>query len=103
MASIHYLKRSTTEAVVKIYVTESAGATVDLFLADLVHPSQSVNGAVVTIKEIFWGCKPNKHIDISRWDGATPHGHYYFVNSGSHECIPIEIYESLVMDHSTSS
>jgi len=39
MASIHYLKRSTTEAVVKIYVTESAGATVDLFLADLVHPS----------------------------------------------------------------
>ena len=85
MSEIHYLKRTATEAVVKIYVTDSAGDTVDILLANLVHPSQSVNGAVVTIKEIYWGCKVNKHIDISRWDGSSAHGHYYFVNSGSHE------------------
>ena len=42
MSEIHYLKRTKTEAVVKIYVTDPAGDTVDLFLADLVHPSQSV-------------------------------------------------------------
>lgn len=87
MAEIHYLKRSATEAVIKVYVTDSSGDTVDIDLADLAHPNDTFvdSDAVVTIKEIFWGCKTNKHIDISRWDGATPHGHYYFVNSGSHE------------------
>lgn len=87
MSEIHYLKRSTTEAVVKIYVTDPAGDTVDLSLADLIATGETFDAgtASVTIKEIHWGCKPNKHVDVSRWDGVAPHGHYYFVNSGSLE------------------
>ena len=87
MAEIHYLKITKTEAVVKVYGADSSGSTVDIDLANLAHPSDTfVDGdAIVNIKEIFWGCKNNKHIDISRWDGASAHGHYYLVNAGSHE------------------
>ena len=89
MANIHYLKRSHNEAVIKVYVTNSSGDTVDVALSDLAASGETFDAgtASVTIKEIFWGCKHNKHIDISRWDGATAHGHYYFVNSGSHEYV----------------
>ncbi len=89
MASIHYLKRDNNEAVIKVYVTASSGDTVDVALSDLVAASETFDAstASVTIKEIFWGCKNNKHIDISRWDGVDAHGHYYFVNSGSHEYV----------------
>jgi len=87
MSSIHYLKRSHNEAVIKVYVTDSSGDTVDVALSDLAAAGETFDSgtASVTIKEIFWGCKVNKHVDVSRWDGATAHGHYYFVNSGSHE------------------
>jgi hypothetical protein len=89
MANIHYLKRSHNEAVIKVYVTNSAGDTVDVALSDLAASGETFDAgtASVTIKEIFWGCKHNKHIDISRWDGATAHGHYYLVNAGSHEYV----------------
>jgi hypothetical protein len=76
MANIHYLKRSRTEAVIKVYVTDSSGDTVDVALSDLIADGETFDAgtASVTIKEIFWGCKHNKHIDISRWNGATAHG-----------------------------
>jgi len=88
MANIHYLKRSKGEAVLKIYTSDPSGETVDVDLALLATPDQTfdANTAVVTIREIFWGTKNNKHIDISRADngGGGFHGHYYFVNAGSH-------------------
>ena len=88
MASIHYLKRSHGEAVVKIYTTESAGATIELDIANLAHGVETfdANNAVVTIKEIYWGAKKDKQIDISRKDrgGSDVHGHYYFIGSGSY-------------------
>lgn len=89
MANIHYLKRSHKEAVIKVYVTDAAGDTVDVDLSNLIADGETFDAgtASVTIKEIFWGCKHNKHIDISRWDGVSAHGHYYLVNAGSHEYV----------------
>jgi hypothetical protein len=83
MSNIHYLN----EAVIKVYVTDSSGDTVDIALSDLISNGETYTAAdaSVTIKEIHWGCKVNKHLDISRWDGVAPHGHYYLVNSGSLE------------------
>ena len=87
MANVHYFKRSHNEAVVKVYVTDAAGGTVDVALSDLATPDETfdANNAIVTIKEIFWGTKNNKHVDISRADNGGYHGHYYFINAGSHE------------------
>ena len=85
MAEIHYLKRSRNEAVIKVYGSEPSGGTVDVPLSSFVCAGETFDAgtASVTIKEIHWGCKVNKHVDVSRWDGAEEHGHYYFVNSGS--------------------
>ena len=89
MASIHYLKRTKDEAVVKIYETDSSGNTVELDIANLISDGQTfdANAAIVTIKEIFWGVKHNHFIDISRKDrvDSTVHGHYYLVNAGSYD------------------
>ena len=89
MASIHYLKRTKDEAVVKIYETDSSGNTVELDIANLISDGQTfdANTAIVTIKEIFWGVKHNHFIDISRKDrvDSTVHGHYYLVNAGSYD------------------
>jgi len=89
MASIHYLKRTKDEAVVKMYETGSSGNTVELDIANLISDGQTfdANTAIVTIKEIFWGVKHNHYIDISRKDrvDATVHGHYYLVNAGSYD------------------
>jgi len=91
MANIHYLKRSVGEAVVKIYTTESAGDTIDLDIADLAIPDETfdANTASVCIKEIHWGCKKDKQIDISRKErgGVDLHGHYYLLNTGSYDFV----------------
>lgn len=92
MALVHYLKRSHNEAVLKCYRTDSAGGTIDVALADLVADGETfdANNAVVTVKEIFWGAKKDKQIDLTRVVPADPsgvHGHYYFTNSGSHEFV----------------
>lgn len=92
MALIHYIKRSHNEAVLKCYRTDSSGGTIDVALADLVADGETfdANNAVVTVKEIFWGTKTNKHIDLTRVVPSDPsgvHSHYYFMNSGSHEYV----------------
>ena len=91
MANIHYLKRSVSEAVVKIYTTESAGATVELDIADLAIPDETfdANTAHVSISEIHWGAKKDKQIDISRKErgGVDVHGHYYLLNTGSYDFV----------------
>ena len=89
MANIHYLKRAGGEAVVKIYTTESAGETIELDIANLVADNETVdaNSAHVSIREIYWGAKKDKQIDISRKQrgGSDVHGHYYFTDSGSYD------------------
>ena len=41
MANVHYFKRSHNEAVVKVYVTDAAGGTVDVALSDLATPDET--------------------------------------------------------------
>ena len=87
MSNIHYLKRSHNEAVVKIYSTLSAGETIDLALSNLIAAGETFDSgtASVTIKEVFWGAKKDKQIDLTRWDGVEEHGHYYLLGVGSYE------------------
>ena len=89
MAEMHYLKRDKNEAVVKVYSSQSAGETVDIALSTLIAAGETYTAgdADVTIKQIFWGVKPNKNIDVTRWDGAAAHGHYYLVGSNSHDFV----------------
>jgi hypothetical protein len=92
MALVHYLKRSHNEAILKCYRTESNGGTLDISLANLAADGETfdANTALVTIKEIFWGAKKDKQIDLTRIVPEDPsgiHGHYYFTNSGSHEYV----------------
>jgi hypothetical protein len=90
MALVHYLKRSHNEAVVKCYRTDAGGGTINIALSDLAAPGETfnANNAVVTIREIFWGTRNNKHLDLTRVvpeDPSGVHGHYYFMGSGTHE------------------
>lgn len=89
MANIHYLKRAAGEAVVKIYTTESAGETIDLDIANLASDDETfdANTAHVAFREIFWGAKKDKQIDISRKQrgGSDVHGHYYLTDAGSYD------------------
>jgi hypothetical protein len=41
MANVHYLKRSHNEAVIKVYVTDSSGDTVDVALSDLIADGET--------------------------------------------------------------
>ena len=90
MALKHILKLTEQEAVIKCYLTASAGGTVDVSLsADLTRPNEVYVPGVskVCIKEIFWGTKQNKQLDLVRIvpeDISGVHSHYYFANSGSH-------------------
>lgn len=89
MASIHYLKRSHGEAVIKCYKTDSAGGTIDVDIENLASDGETfdANNAIVTIKEIYWGAKKDKQIDISRKErgGSDIHGHYYLIGAGSYD------------------
>lgn len=92
MALVHYLKKSHNEAVVKCYRTEANGGIIDLALSDLATDNETfdANTAVVTIKEIFWGTKKDKQLDITRVvpeDPSGVHGHYYLSNTGSYQFI----------------
>lgn len=92
MALVHYLKKSHNEAVVKCYRTEANGGTITLALSDLATDDETfdANTAVVTIKEIFWGIKKDKQLDITRVvpeDPSGVHGHYYLSNTGFYQFI----------------
>lgn len=90
MANKHILKLTTTEAVVKCYVTDAAGANVDISLEnDLTASGQTFSNVnvEVTIAEIYWGVKSGKQLDLNRI--ITPansevHSHYYLLNAGSY-------------------
>ena len=104
MSGLHILKNTETEAVVKIYTTNSSGAVEDISLEnDLTTAAQvyvpgaaSINeltdgsfanytGSHVTITGIWWGAKAGKQIDISRIISTGPdvlHNHYYLLDAG---------------------
>ena len=88
MANIHYFKRTSGEAVIQVYTTESAGGSYEVDIANLATTGETFNAATanVCITEIFWGAKKDKQIDISRKErgGSDVHGHYYFINAGSY-------------------
>ena len=90
MAKIHVLKNTKDECVVKCYSSDNSD-TLDIGLANTVCRSDETfdaNNAIVTIREIFWGCKKDKQIDITRVATAnTVHGHYYLINSGSYDFV----------------
>ena len=89
MSLIHQLKNTPTETVLKIYRTNSNGGTVTIE-PDSVKVANSGqrfvgNQSQLHIKEIYWGCKKDKQLDISRVNDPvanTVHGHYYLTNSG---------------------
>lgn len=92
MALKHILKLTDSEVVLKCYLIESAGGSIDISLQnDLTAPGQTyvANGAAnVAMQEIYWGAKKDKQIDISRivtLANNEVHGHYYLTNSGSYD------------------
>ena len=92
MSLIHQLKNTLNETVLKIYVTSSSGKTIDINpdSPKVANVSQRFIGtqSQLHIKEIYWGARHNKRIDITRVTdhGAnTVHGHYYLIGSGHHE------------------
>ena len=93
MAEKHIIKLTESEAVVKLYTTQSAGNTIVISLEnDLTKENETytANTSAATIKKIFWGAKKDKQIDLRRGVMEAPgtyHGHYYFTNSGVHEFV----------------
>ena len=91
MALKHILKLTEHEAVVKCYVTDSGGGTVDLSLqTDLTRSNEVYVPEVsqISIRQIYWGTKQNKQLDIVRIVPADPsgvHSHYYMSNVGSYD------------------
>lgn len=91
MAEVHVLKKTENEVVLKIYKTASAGGVIQIELdSDSIKKDNETfvgSESEVTIREIFWGCKKDKQVDISRVDNPvanTVHGHYYLINNGSY-------------------
>jgi len=89
MANVHIIKNTTCEAVLKCYLTDSAGGNVDIDISTLALANETyVEGtSSATLKALYWGVKNTKHIDITRL--ITPannqvHGHYYLTNSGNY-------------------
>jgi hypothetical protein len=94
MANLHVMKVTTTEAVLKCYITDSSGGSINISLQnDLTAANQtfiSYDVANVGIQEIYWGTKTNKQIDVSRITNAaanTVHGHYYLKDTGSYDYV----------------
>lgn len=93
MALKHVIKLTDTEVVLKCYITDSAGGSIDISLQnDLTAPGQTFVGsqANVGIQEIFWGAKKDKQIDINRiitLANNEVHGHYYLTGSGSYDFV----------------
>jgi hypothetical protein len=106
MSTKHIIKHTETEIVLKCYVTESAGAAVDISLQnDCTKPTQvyvigandsseidghfaTYTGSVAYITGIWWGLKKDKQLDITRiLNIGSPdlHSHYYLINSGFYD------------------
>jgi hypothetical protein len=113
MANKHVIKHTETEIVLKCYITDNAGGTVDLSLQnemtkstqEYVEPTNIPNefgvnglgpfveytGSRVYITGLWWGLKKDKQLDVTRIinpTGPILHGHYYLTNSGFYDFNP---------------
>lgn len=105
MSTIHVLKNTETEAVIKVYSTLN-GETIDVDLDTWLTKDTQVyvpgsgdsseidghfatyTGSHVFITGIWWGLKKDKQLDIQRIISTDPvvvHGHYYLINGGQYE------------------
>lgn len=91
MAMIHVLKRTNTEVILKCYRTDAAGGSIDILLngAEVTGANEVFTDGVcqLNIKSIYWGCKKDKQLDITRIVPEDPsgiHSHYYLLNTGVH-------------------
>jgi hypothetical protein len=111
MALKHIIKHSETEIVFKCYATANGGSTIDLSLQNEMTKSTQVyvaptsvpdetgvnglgplveyTGSRVFITGIWWGCRQNQRLDITRIISTSPslveHGHYYLRDTGFYD------------------
>jgi len=107
MALKHIIKNTETEIVLKCYITDNGGGTVDIsvqtdctkasqvYVTPTSIPDESTTGGFfdytgsrVYITGLWWGLKKDKQLDITRIvnpTGPVLHGHYYLLGSGFYE------------------
>lgn len=107
MSLKHIVKHTETEIVLKCYILDAQGGTIDLSLQndmtkatqEYVAPTSIPNeadghlvtdytGSRVSISGIWWGLKSGKQLDITRIInpvGPVLHGHYYLTNTGFYD------------------
>ena len=107
MSTKHVIKHTETEILFKCYITDNQGGNIDISLEDdctkstqvYVAPSSvpdesgggfvdTYSGSHVFITGIWWGCKTNKQLDITRIvnpTGPVLHGHYYLTGNGFYD------------------
>jgi hypothetical protein len=107
MALKHIIKHTETEIVLKCYITDNGGGTVDIsvqtdctkasqvYVTPTSIPDESTTGGFfdytgsrVYITGLWWGLKKDKQLDITRIvnpTGPVLHGHYYLTNSGFYD------------------
>jgi hypothetical protein len=107
MALKHIIKHTETEIVFKCYATANGGSTIDLSIENEMTKSTQVyvaptsvpdeiggdlvqyTGSRVYITGLWWGCRQNQRLDITRIISTSPsvveHGHYYLRDTGSYD------------------
>lgn len=106
MANKHILKNTDTEIVLKCYLLENSGGTIDIsvetdctkstqvYIAPTSVPDEQdgsfveYNGSRVTITGLWWGLKTGKQLDVTRIlnpVGPVLHGHYYLSGTGVYQ------------------
>lgn len=108
MALKHVIKHTETEIVFKCYSTSTGGSTIDISIENDCTKSTQVyvaptsipdetggafveyTGSRVYITGIWWGCRQNKQLDITRVLDTVPnpdtvHGHYYLHQTGFYD------------------
>lgn len=106
MALKHILKNTDTEIVLKCYLLDNGGGTIDISVQNDCTKSTQVyiqpttvpvetdgsfveyTGSRVTITGIWWGLKAGKQLDITRIlnpVGPVLHGHYYLTGAGDYQ------------------
>lgn len=106
MANKHILKNTDTEIVLKCYLLDNGGGTIDIsvetdctkstqvYIAPTSVPDEQdgsfveYNGSRVTITGLWWGLKTGKQLDVTRIlnpVGPVLHGHYYLSGTGVYQ------------------
>jgi hypothetical protein len=94
MPAVHVLKNTESEVVLKCYKESANGGTIQIELdGEYIKRDNETyiqNQSLVTIKELFWGVRSGKVLDVTRVDNKaanTVHGHYHLNDTGSYNFI----------------